>query len=166
MKSSDKSKVLHPVGGLPMVAHMLCAQLQWQPVSAPCRAWWSAADADEVENAAVQTVHAGDVSVHLQAERLGTAHAVLAARAEIAKGYDDLIIMFGDTPLVDAEALWPSARVKLADGAMQIVVMGFRPADPTGYGRLVEHDRQAVCDCRGKGSQRRPEKDQATAMAA
>jgi bifunctional UDP-N-acetylglucosamine pyrophosphorylase / glucosamine-1-phosphate N-acetyltransferase len=74
----------------------------------------------------------------VQAERLGTAHAVLAARGAIAKGFDDLIVMFGDTPLIDAGSL-AKARARLAGGA-DIVVMGFRPADPAGYGRLVEHD--------------------------
>ncbi|TIU75651.1 MAG: bifunctional UDP-N-acetylglucosamine diphosphorylase/glucosamine-1-phosphate N-acetyltransferase GlmU, partial [Mesorhizobium sp.] len=70
----------------------------------------------------------------VQEKRLGTAHAVLAAREAIAKGYDDILVMFGDTPLIDAAAL-AAARQKLAEGAA-VAVIGFRPPNPTGYGRL------------------------------
>jgi bifunctional UDP-N-acetylglucosamine pyrophosphorylase / glucosamine-1-phosphate N-acetyltransferase len=80
--------------------------------------------------------------VHLQTERLGTGHAVLAAKSAIAKGYDDLLIMFGDTPLIDGGAL-ALAREKLAGGA-EVVVMGFRPADALVYGRLIERDGELV----------------------
>ncbi len=130
---SDISKVLHPVGGLPMVSHAVRAATA---AGVGTVALVVGRGAEDVE-AAVR-LYAGDVSVHFQAERLGTAHAVLAARDAIAKGYDDVIVMFGDTPLIDAGAL-AKARAKLAGGA-EIVVLGFHPADPTGYGRLVEHD--------------------------
>lgn len=126
-------KVLHSVGGLPMVAHAVRAAAAAGVSSV---ALVVGRGAEDVETAAKPFV--SDVSVHLQTERLGTAHAVLAAKEAIARGYDDLLIMFGDTPLVDVGAL-SKARAKLAGGA-EIVVMGFRPPDPTGYGRLVEHD--------------------------
>ena len=132
MKSST-TKVLHPVGGLPMAAHAVRAAVAAGGTDV---ALVVGRGADKVEAAA--RPFAKDVSVHLQTERLGTGHAVLAARAAIAKGYDDLIIMFGDTPLIDSGAL-TLARQKLAEGA-EVVVMGFRPADPSGYGRLIEKD--------------------------
>lgn len=136
MKSS-LPKVLHPVGGLPMVAHVVRAA---RAADISDVALVVGREADKVAKAA--TPFAGNVSVHLQTERLGTANAVLAAREAIAKGYDDLIVMFGDTPLIDTTAL-ASARAKLADGA-EVVVMGFRPENPTGYGRLVEEKGQLI----------------------
>jgi bifunctional UDP-N-acetylglucosamine pyrophosphorylase / glucosamine-1-phosphate N-acetyltransferase len=126
-------KVLHPVGGLPMVAHVARAA---KSAGGTDIALVVGRDAENVE-AAVRPF-ATEVSVHLQTERLGTGHAVLAARSAIAKGYDDVLVMFGDTPLVDGEAL-KTARARLAEGA-DIVVMGFRAVDPTGYGRLIERD--------------------------
>ena len=78
----------------------------------------------------------------MQEKRLGTAHAVLAAREAIAVGHDDVLVMFGDTPLIDAEAL-KTARQKLAQGAA-VVVVGFRTENPTGYGRLIEKDGRLV----------------------
>ncbi len=139
MKSS-LPKVLHPVGGLPMVAHVVRAAVAAE-VNSVALVVGHGADTVEV---AVKPF-AGSVSIHVQTERLGTAHAVLAAREAIAKGYgdkhyDDVVIMFGDTPLMDATAL-DKARAKLVAGA-DIVVMGFHPADPTGYGRLVEHEHK------------------------
>jgi bifunctional UDP-N-acetylglucosamine pyrophosphorylase/glucosamine-1-phosphate N-acetyltransferase len=70
-----------------------------------------------------------------QKQRLGTAHAVLAARDALAGGTDDILVMFADTPLVRPQAL-AELRAALAAGA-SVAVLGFRPADPKGYGRLL-----------------------------
>src|SRR6202035_5619286 len=70
-----------------------------------------------------------------QRDRMGTAHAVLAARAAIARGADDLIVAFGDTPLIWT-ATFERLRTALKQGAA-LAVLGFRAADPTGYGRLL-----------------------------
>jgi bifunctional UDP-N-acetylglucosamine pyrophosphorylase/glucosamine-1-phosphate N-acetyltransferase len=81
-----------------------------------------------------------DAATYVQHERLGTAHAVLAARDVIAQGAADLLIAFGDTPLLSAET-FARLRAPLRNGAA-LAVLGFRAADPTGYGRLlVEGDR-------------------------
>ena len=81
-----------------------------------------------------------DAATFIQRERLGTAHAVLAAREAIARGADDLLVVFGDTPLISA-ATFERLRAPLKNGAA-LAVLGFRAADPTGYGRLlVEGDR-------------------------
>ncbi len=134
---SKLPKVLHPVGGLPMVAHVVRAAAA---AGIDDVALVVGREADMVANAA--KAFAAHVSVHLQKERLGTANAVLAARSEIQKGYDDLIVLFGDTPLIDTGALL-RARQRLADGA-DVVVMGFRPDNPTGYGRLIEKDGHVI----------------------
>jgi len=129
MKSS-RSKVLHPVAGQPMIAHVVEALAK---AGISDIALVLGRDAEKVEaaarNGAVRS------SVHIQTERLGTAHAVLAAREAIARGYDDVLVVFGDTPLITETPLI-AAREGLASGA-DVVVIGFRTADPTGYGRLV-----------------------------
>lgn len=80
--------------------------------------------------------------VFVQSERKGTAHAVLAARAAIAEGVDDLLVVFGDTPLVTAETF---ARLRAAlKGNVAMAVLGFRAKDPTGYGRLLVEGDQLV----------------------
>lgn len=129
MKSS-KSKVLHPVANRPMIAHVVDALAR---AGIADIALVLGRDAEKVEAAAKNA--AVESTVHIQTERLGTAHAVLAAREAIARGYDDLLVVFGDTPLI-TEAPLIAAREGLADGA-DVVVIGFETADPTGYGRLI-----------------------------
>ena len=90
--------------------------------------------ADDVRKAAARLPAPPEIFV--QEERLGTGHAVLSARTAIARGYDDILVMFGDTPLIEADAL-SAARKKLAEGAA-VVVVGFRTPNPAGYGRLIE----------------------------
>ncbi len=124
-------KVLHPVAGLPMVAHVVKAA---EAAGAGDLALVVGHGAGMVRKAAEKFAPRADMFV--QERRLGTADAVLAARAAIAKGYDDVLVMFGDTPLIDPAAL-VAARSKLAQGAA-VVVLGFRTEKPTGYGRLIE----------------------------
>ncbi|MBB4189743.1 bifunctional UDP-N-acetylglucosamine diphosphorylase/glucosamine-1-phosphate N-acetyltransferase GlmU [Sinorhizobium terangae] len=132
MKSSV-SKVLHPVAGRPMIAHVVDALAS---ASISDVALVVGRDAEAVSAAA----HTAGVTVtsFLQKERLGTGHAVLAAREAIARGYDDILVVFGDTPLITPEPL-KAAREGLAEGN-DVVVIGFEAADPTGYGRLIVED--------------------------
>ncbi|MDW9780079.1 bifunctional UDP-N-acetylglucosamine diphosphorylase/glucosamine-1-phosphate N-acetyltransferase GlmU [Sinorhizobium meliloti] len=136
MKSA-MSKVLHPVAGRPMIAHVVDALAS---ASISDVALVVGRDADAVSAAAATDEVA--VTSFLQKERLGTAHAVLAAREAIAKGYDDVLVVFGDTPLITAAPL-KAARDGLAAGN-DVVVIGFQATDPTGYGRLVVKDGALV----------------------
>ena len=63
-------------------------------------------------------------------------------KAAIARGADDVLVIFGDTPLIRPQTL-AKLRGALADGAA-VAVLGFRPADPTGYGRLVTEGDELV----------------------
>lgn len=130
---SGKAKVLHEVAGLSMVGHVARTAME---AGSTRTALVVGREAPAVE-AAVRKI-ADDVSVHLQSERLGTGHAVLAAKDAIAEGFEDIVVLFGDTPLVRKETL-TRARAVLLSGA-EICVVGFRAADPTGYGRLLERD--------------------------
>lgn len=76
-----------------------------------------------------------DVVIAVQEERRGTGHAVLAARATIAEGFDDVVVVFGDTPLVEPGTL-RAMRSGVEDGAA-VVALGFEAVDPTGYGRFI-----------------------------
>jgi bifunctional UDP-N-acetylglucosamine pyrophosphorylase/glucosamine-1-phosphate N-acetyltransferase len=130
-------KVLHKIAGLPMVAHVARSA---EAAGAGDLALVIGHGADEMRKAAGKFAPGAEFFV--QEKRLGTAHAVLAARAAIAKGYDDVLVLFGDTPLIEAQAL-VAAREKLAQGAA-IAVLGFRTPNPTGYGRLIEAEGRLV----------------------
>ena len=127
---SSLPKVLHPVAGQSLLAHVLGAAPQGAGTSlAVVIGPDHQAVADEAKRVRP------DAATFVQRERLGTAHAVLAAREAIARGADDLLIAFGDTPLISAET-FERLRAPLKKGAA-LAVLGFRAADPTGYGRLV-----------------------------
>jgi bifunctional UDP-N-acetylglucosamine pyrophosphorylase/glucosamine-1-phosphate N-acetyltransferase len=124
---SSRPKVLHDVAGRSLLGHVLTAAANSSiaVVVGPQH--------DDV--AADAHVYAPQAQTFVQAERRGTAHAVLAAKAAIARGADDILVVFGDTPLIHPQTL-ATLRAALAGGAA-VAVLGFRPADPTGYGRLV-----------------------------
>src|SRR5437762_12342146 len=127
---SSIPKVLHPVAGQSLLAHVLGA--------APNGAGAALAVVVGPDHAAVEAEAKRlrpEAATFVQRERLGTAHAVLAARDAIARGADDLLVAFGDTPLISAET-FARMRAPLAKG-VALAVLGFRAADPTGYGRLL-----------------------------
>jgi bifunctional UDP-N-acetylglucosamine pyrophosphorylase/glucosamine-1-phosphate N-acetyltransferase len=123
-------KVLHKVGGLPLIGHVLKA-LGAAGVERIAVVVGPTDEAVAKEIAA----HAPSASTHVQAERRGTAHAVLAARAAFEPPADDVVVVFGDTPFFSPDSV-ALLRGVLADGA-SVVVGGMRPADPAGYGRLI-----------------------------
>jgi bifunctional UDP-N-acetylglucosamine pyrophosphorylase/glucosamine-1-phosphate N-acetyltransferase len=127
---SSRPKVLQPVAGQSLLAHVLGA--------APKGAGAALAVVVGPDHRAVEEETRRlrpDAATYVQRERLGTAHAVLAAREAIARGADDLLVAFGDTPLISA-ATFERLRAPLKDGAA-LAVLGFQAADPTGYGRLL-----------------------------
>ena len=133
--NSAVPKVLHPIGGRPMLGHVLDATLK----SGASAIAVVVGPGAEAISAFVRAV-APAATVHEQGERLGTAHAVLAAETAIAKGYDDVLVLYGDTPLITAQSLG-RIRAELAAGT-DVAVVGSRPIDPRGYGRLIEVDGQ------------------------
>jgi bifunctional UDP-N-acetylglucosamine pyrophosphorylase/glucosamine-1-phosphate N-acetyltransferase len=73
--------------------------------------------------------------VFVQESQSGTADAVLAARPALQEHNGDVIVLYADTPLIEATTL-ASLRAAL-DGGAGVAVLGFEAKDPTGYGRLI-----------------------------
>ncbi len=126
---ASRPKVLHAIGGRTLIAHVLAA--------AGAAGGTQAVVIGPAQDAVAAAVKAGSpgAEIFVQQERRGTAHAVLAAKAALARGADDVLVAFADTPLVTPQTL-ERLRAALAQGAA-VAVLGFRPADPTGYGRLI-----------------------------
>src|SRR5471032_3449 len=96
MKSA-RPKVLHEIAGATMLAHALGAV-----AAAGARDVAVIVGPGRDDVAAEVRRAAPHASIFVQAERLGTAHAVLAARAAIAAGYDDILVTYADIPLLSA----------------------------------------------------------------
>jgi bifunctional UDP-N-acetylglucosamine pyrophosphorylase / glucosamine-1-phosphate N-acetyltransferase len=127
---SATPKVLHPIGGLPMVAHAIRAA----QAAGSSRISVVLGPGHEAVAAVVRSV-APTATMFEQTERLGTADAVRRARAAFAAGEGHVVVLYGDTPLVSSATMVGMAE-KLDAGA-DVVVVGFEPDDPTGYGRLL-----------------------------
>ena len=134
---SDLHKVLHPIAGRPMLLHLLASAAELKPA---CTVVVAGARREQIE-AAVAPL---GVQVAVQAEQLGTGHAVLQAKQALT-GFDgDVLILYGDVPLVRAETMRRMLdRLNEAD-APPAVVLGFRPADPGAYGRIVSEDGRTI----------------------
>jgi len=130
-------KVLHPLAGQSLLAHVLEAAPKGAGTAiAVVVGPGHAAVAEEAKKIRQEA------AIYIQRERQGTAHAVLAAREAIARGADDLLVVFGDTPLISAET-FARLRAPLQKGAA-LAVLGFQAKDPTGYGRLIVDGGQLV----------------------
>lgn len=127
---SRKAKVLHAIAGRSLLGHVMQAIREaGADETAIVVGPGHAAVAEEARRLAPVA------QVFTQRERRGTAHAVLAAKEALEKGADDILVVFGDTPLIRSETL-VRLRDALAKGA-GVAVLGFHPAEPAGYGRLV-----------------------------
>jgi bifunctional UDP-N-acetylglucosamine pyrophosphorylase/glucosamine-1-phosphate N-acetyltransferase len=126
---SDLPKVLHGLGGKPMVRHVV----------------------DTVESLSVQRLCvvvapgmdnvAAAVAPHLtavQGEALGTGHAALAAATVMEDFAGDVLILFGDTPLVTAETLQAMVDARRSSTRPAIVALGMQVAAENAYGRLIQ----------------------------
>ncbi|QGM95118.1 bifunctional UDP-N-acetylglucosamine diphosphorylase/glucosamine-1-phosphate N-acetyltransferase GlmU [Methylocystis rosea] len=127
---SDRPKALHEVAGRSMLGNVLSSAMSAgvgsvAVIVGPGR--------DDVGAEARRFIPEAEIFV--QSERRGTAHAVLAARHAIAKGADDLLVLFADTPLLTAPTIG-ALRAALAEGAA-VAVLGFQASNPFGYGRLL-----------------------------
>jgi bifunctional UDP-N-acetylglucosamine pyrophosphorylase/glucosamine-1-phosphate N-acetyltransferase len=134
---SARPKALHEVAGRPMVAYALEALSE---AGVDAIALVVGPDRDDL--AAEARKWAPQAEAFVQSERRGTAHATLAARAAIARGYDDVLIAYADCPLISGGSL-AALRAGLAAGDA-LVVLGFEAADPNGYGRLIEREGRLI----------------------
>ncbi|GAA4214845.1 bifunctional UDP-N-acetylglucosamine diphosphorylase/glucosamine-1-phosphate N-acetyltransferase GlmU [Sphingomonas endophytica] len=127
---SDLHKVLHPIAGRPMLLHLLASAATLSPERTVVV---TGAGREQVE-AAVMPLGA---KIAVQREQLGTGHAVMQAREALAGFTGDVLILYGDVPLVRAETMRAMIERLDAADAPAVVVLGFRPADAGAYGRLI-----------------------------
>lgn len=127
---SDTHKVLHPIASRPLLLHLLD---RVDALGADKRVVVVGKGREQVEDA----IAGRDVAVAFQAEQKGTGHAVQQA-AEALAGYDGpVLILYGDTPFVEAETLRRMLDRLDGDGGPGVVVLASCPPDPLKYGRII-----------------------------
>jgi bifunctional UDP-N-acetylglucosamine pyrophosphorylase/glucosamine-1-phosphate N-acetyltransferase len=123
-------KVLHAIAGRSMLGHVLALA---QQAGAARLAVVVGPGMDNVRAATVAIAPAA--GVYVQQEQRGTADAVLAAREAIATHTGDVVVLYADTPLIEAATL--EHLLAALDNGAGLAVLGFEARDPTGYGRLI-----------------------------
>jgi bifunctional UDP-N-acetylglucosamine pyrophosphorylase/glucosamine-1-phosphate N-acetyltransferase len=134
---SDTHKVLHPIAGQPMLAHLLASVETLAPVA---EVMVVGHGREQIEKA----VAARGARVALQEPQLGTAHAVQQAQAPL-EGFDgDILILYGDVPMVPTATMARMLDRLHGDDAPAVVVLGFRPPDALAYGRVIADEAGAI----------------------
>ncbi len=125
---SKLAKVLHPLAGRPMIAHLMATVEGLDPEDV-------AVIVGDFMDSVCEAVSPFPTAV--QSERLGTAHAVLAARESIGDFDGDVLVLYGDTPLITPDTLDAMLDARHSDVDPAVVVLGFSPEDAGDYGRLI-----------------------------
>jgi len=126
---SKHPKVLHEIGGKPILAHVIAAAQKVVP----------AEDIFVIIGHEAERVHeavAGTgVNFVVQAEQRGTGHALMVAREALA-GYDQIIVLYGDAPLITAKTIRRVSEFHAAQKAM-MTLLSADLENPYGYGRVI-----------------------------
>ncbi|MEM6664788.1 MAG: bifunctional UDP-N-acetylglucosamine diphosphorylase/glucosamine-1-phosphate N-acetyltransferase GlmU [Pseudomonadota bacterium] len=133
---SRKPKVMQQLGSAPLISHVL------NSVHTTCDrlAVVIGPQMDGLEKAV--RAEAPDASIHVQTDRLGTAHAAQMAMDAVSDDVGAVFVLFGDTPLVRRRTIETVGRLLSETNGM--VVVGFEAADPTGYGRLLRDGERLI----------------------
>ena len=134
---SDLHKVLHPIAGKPMLHHLLdtVASIGAQRVVVVV-----GARREQIE----ASVAGRDVAIAVQSDQLGTGHAVLQAKDALHGFAGDILILYGDVPMVSAETMRAMLYRLNVGEEPRAVVLGFRPDDAGAYGRIIADERGVI----------------------
>jgi bifunctional UDP-N-acetylglucosamine pyrophosphorylase / glucosamine-1-phosphate N-acetyltransferase len=128
---SKHPKVLHAIGGRPLLSHVILAASR---VVAPADIF--AIVGHEAERVK-QTVSPLGVNFVLQAEQRGTGHAMMVSREALAK-YDHVLVLSGDVPLIRSETIAGVRDFHVSRNAA-MTILTTEPPNPFGYGRVLRH---------------------------
>ncbi len=126
---SKHPKVLHEVGGKPLLAHVIAAATKVVPAKDVFAIIGH--EADRVRSA----VAASGVGFVVQPEQRGTGHALMVAREALAP-YDLVIVLYGDAPLITSKTIAQLRDFHSAKKAAMTILTA-RLENPAGYGRIV-----------------------------
>jgi len=133
---SKHPKVLHAVGGKPLLAHVIKAALEVVPAKDIYVIIGH--EADRVRAAVADT----GVNFVLQAEQRGTGHAIMMT-GDAVRDYDHLLVLSGDAPLISAKTIRKIRDFHLASNAA-MTILSATLADPTGYGRVLRKSPSSI----------------------
>jgi len=131
---SKHPKVLHEVGGKPILAHVIAAARQVVPADDVYAIIGH--EADRVR----ESVASSGVQFVLQAEQRGTGHALMVAQKALA-GYDQIIVLSGDAPLITPATIRKLSEFHIGQNAT-MTLLSAELENPFGYGRVIRRNRK------------------------
>jgi len=133
---SSRPKVLHEIGGMPLLKHVIATA---STLVAPGDIYVVIGHQAEQVKAAV-----AETGVHFveQTEQRGTGHAIQCCEAAIA-GYDNILVLSGDVPLIRPETLEELWRFHQGEEAAMTILTA-APQNPTGYGRILRQSPKSA----------------------
>jgi bifunctional UDP-N-acetylglucosamine pyrophosphorylase/glucosamine-1-phosphate N-acetyltransferase len=126
---SNRAKVLHEIGGRPLLAHVIQAAQRVVPAR---DIYVVVGHQAESVRAAVEAM---GVRFVLQAQQRGTGHAIMSARRQ-TEPYANILVLSGDVPLIRPETIEDLRDFHLTNKAAMTVLTA-QPPDPSGYGRVI-----------------------------
>ncbi|GAB5481209.1 MAG: bifunctional UDP-N-acetylglucosamine diphosphorylase/glucosamine-1-phosphate N-acetyltransferase GlmU [Parasphingorhabdus sp.] len=134
---SETHKVLHPIAGKPMLHHLLDTV---DSIGMERMVVVVGARREQIE----ASVEGRNVAIAVQEDQLGTGHAVAQAHDALKGFAGDVLILYGDVPMVGADTM-QAMIARLNDGTdPRAVVLGFRPDDAGAYGRIIASDQGEI----------------------
>ena len=126
---SDLHKVLHPIAGRPMLMHLMASVDALSPVR---KVVVVGSGKEQLE-----TALAGTADLAVQEPQHGTGHAVRSAQSSLSDFDGDVLILYGDVPLVPTATMQAMIDRLNAPDAPAVVVLAFEPDDTQSYGRVI-----------------------------
>jgi len=129
---SRRAKVLHEIGGQPLLAHVIKAAQQIIPTN---DIYVIIGHQAESVCKALEPLEPLGVKFVLQSEQRGTGHAIMCAREQVQR-YQNILVLSGDVPLIRPETI---ARVRdfHLDKKAAMTILTAEPPDAFGYGRVI-----------------------------
>src|ERR1700761_5313295 len=132
--NSDLPKALQPLAGRPLLQHVIDTAYALDPESIYVVYGFGGG---QVQAA----LHEETVEWVLQAEQLGTGHALMQAMPLIPAGHT-VLVLYGDVPLIQSQTLRRLLDASTAGGSLSLLTL--QVADPTGYGRIIRDTQGAI----------------------
>lgn len=144
---SDLPKVLHPIGGRPMLHHVLETAVALSPQRIVCVVGHGTDRVQASAEACIAAHPATGLRFALQDPPQGTGHAMQCALSVMADGQPEglCLVLYGDVPLIRAETL--RKLLSAAAGAHGFALLTAELADPRGYGRIVRDAQGQILGC-------------------
>ncbi len=134
---SETHKVLHPIAGKPMLHHLLDTV---ESIGVERSVIVVGARREQIE----ASIAGRNVAIAVQEDQLGTGHAVAQAHEALRGFAGDVLILYGDVPMVSADTMRDMV-FRLNNGTdPRAVVLGFRPDDAGAYGRIIADDQGEI----------------------